>query len=45
VAPARAQPVVAAVAPRVARPLRTRSSATGSGGGEHEQEHEGGGDD
>jgi hypothetical protein len=46
VMPARAQPVVASVAPRSARPLRTRSSATGApGGGEREHEHEGGGDD
>jgi hypothetical protein len=46
VAPVRAQPVVAAVAPRSARPLRTRSSATGpSGGGEREHESEGRGDD
>jgi hypothetical protein len=45
-APAPVRPVVAAATPRPARPLRTRSSATGSaGGGEHEHEHEGGGDD
>ena len=46
VAPAPVRPVVAAATPRPVRPLRTRSSATGStGGGEHEHEHEGGGDD
>jgi len=52
VLPARPQPVVASVArpaPRVTRPLRTRSSATGGAGedrGEREGgENEGGADD
>ena len=44
VAAAPVRPVAAAATPRPARPLRTRSSATGStAGGEHE--HEGGDDD